>query len=343
MKLRSSLNLKIFFATAIIVSLGAYWRLAGSKQKEHGLKNHPAKQMAFWQQNVALQLPLQHRFFETPDALIDLLRKDNINQGWPNRPINAVVADSVKEQLASAIAEIPDFVLHKASPLLVGIFFVKDLGGTAFSDYIFDEKGNPAGGFIVFDELILKKTANEWATWKERSPYKNEPVNLHMLIEDAATDDMRHAFQFVFLHELGHILSINAKMTPPWGESPSTKLHPKTFTFSKLSWSIKDRRYTRLFGNEILDQIQFYKGNSLANPTQAYAALEKSNFPTMYSTTGPEDDFADSFASYVHTVLMGKPYSVLILNEPGDVKKYESCWGSPRCAEKEQILFDFLK
>ena len=75
---------------------------------------------------------------------------------------------------------------------------------------------------------------------------------------------------------------------------------------------------------------------------ETYAALEKTNFPTLYAATNPFDDFAESFASYVHTVLMRKPFAVRIYRDGRLEKEYGSCWDQPRCAEKRKILEGLL-
>jgi hypothetical protein len=69
-----------------------------------------------------------------------------------------------------------------------------------------------------------------------------------------------------------------------------------------------------------------------------YADLEGTDFPTLYAATHPSDDWAESFVTYVHSVLMKKPFSIKIKKDGNVVKDFSLCWGTPRCAKKEAIM-----
>ena len=69
-----------------------------------------------------------------------------------------------------------------------------------------------------------------------------------------------------------------------------------------------------------------------------YANLRQTNFPSLYAATSPGDDFAESFASYVHVVLMGRSWQITITRNDKVVELLSACRGEPRCAEKQAIL-----
>lgn len=73
-----------------------------------------------------------------------------------------------------------------------------------------------------------------------------------------------------------------------------------------------------------------------------YEALEHTNFATLYAATNPHDDFAESFVTYVHTVLMGKPFEITLSSSGKITKVYKSCWAEERCAAKRKILEHLL-
>jgi len=75
----------------------------------------------------------------------------------------------------------------------------------------------------------------------------------------------------------------------------------------------------------------------------AYASLGKTNFPTLYAATSPGDDFAESFASYVHTVMMKRPWEITIRRDGKVAATYRTCWQEPRCAAKRAILERLLR
>jgi hypothetical protein len=73
-----------------------------------------------------------------------------------------------------------------------------------------------------------------------------------------------------------------------------------------------------------------------------YGALEHTSFATLYAATNPFDDFAEAFASYVHSELMGKPWEIRIHRDADPVRSYRLCWGQPRCQERQAILKEML-
>jgi hypothetical protein len=74
----------------------------------------------------------------------------------------------------------------------------------------------------------------------------------------------------------------------------------------------------------------------------AYERLERTNFPTLYAATHPADDFAESLASFVHTVMLKKPFEIRIYRDGEIAKRYGGCWTEERCAGKRRILEELL-
>ena len=74
-----------------------------------------------------------------------------------------------------------------------------------------------------------------------------------------------------------------------------------------------------------------------------YTQLEATNFPTLYAATNPFDDFAESFVTYVHTVMMKKPFEVAIQRNGKTVKRFGSCWETERCKQKRVLIEEMLK
>jgi hypothetical protein len=67
----------------------------------------------------------------------------------------------------------PDSVKRRLSAKLAGIHLVNDLGGTGFTDMVFDERSRAVAGFIVLDMAVLNAhTANSWASWKDNTPFR---------------------------------------------------------------------------------------------------------------------------------------------------------------------------
>lgn len=86
--------------------------------------------------------------------------------------------------------------------------------------------------------------------------------------------------------------------------------------------------------------VAYYVGAKLgiAEAGPIYRALATTSFPTLYAAMNPWYDFAESFATYVHVVLLRKPWEVQVRGIGDDVETFGPCWGQPRCERKERVL-----
>ena len=313
------------------------------------LASHPARKAGFW--NPVLARPVAQRMGPAPRELVEYLHIDNFANGFSEKPRASALEDDFVADVRGAIADMPPAVQRVFGDTFAGVWFVDELGGTGYTDMFRDGDGKPVGGFVVLDAAVLNRfTANAWATWKENTPFK--PAGgwaLEARIEDAAQDDRRGAIRYILLHELGHVLSINRGVHPRWDMAPKDVPATESFPFFELSWTIdrKESRYASTFDRDfpMRRSIVYYLGAKLAasDMTGAYASLGRTNFPTLYAATSPGDDFAESFVSYVHTVLMKRPWEITLRKDGKAVKTYRTCWEEPRCAAKRRILEELLR
>jgi len=305
-------------------------------------KDHVVTTLKFW--NGAFAKPVEARVGSAPPELVQFLRLQNIKDGFPNKPRAAPIAPAFLRYLRAAIAELPDTVKRSLSGRLAGIHLIDDLGGTGFTDMVFDDRSNAAAGFVVLDAAVLNAhTANSWASWKDNRPFKAQPgFRMAVRIEEDREDNRKNAIQYILLHELGHVLAINEKVHPPWNLEPKEITSIADFPFARLSWAIEGDRYATKFDASFPQRkdLVFYLGARLKADQMlaTYDSLERTNFPSLYAATSPGDDFAEAFASYVHTVLMKKPYQIRIYRDGRIVKTVQSCWEQARCAEKRKLL-----
>ena len=312
-------------------------------------KSHPARTAPFWKQTR--DRPVSERLGPAPTGVVEYLRIDNLLNGFPEKPRASRLSAQFAADVRGAIADMPSAVRRVFGDTFAGVWFVDDLGGTGFTDMFLDTNGRPVGGFVVLDAAVLGKfTANAWATWKENTPFKPEAGwALEARIENASQDDRRGAIRYILLHELGHVLSINRDIHPRWDIAPKEVPESAQYAFFDLSWTIdrKANRYVSKFdgGFPARKSIVYYLGAKLgaSAAAPAYASLEETNFPTLYAATSPGDDFAESFASYVHTVLMKRPWEITIRRDGKVVRSYRACWKEARCAAKRRILEDLLR
>ena len=312
------------------------------------LRDHAAHKIDFWR--GALQRPLAQRVGAAPPELLEYVALDNIVGGFSNRPRAPVLSAAFMRDVRDAFAELPTAVKGLLESKLAGIYFVDDLGGTGYTDAIVDANGKQTAGFVVLDASVLSKfTANAWATWKENTPFIAEPgMQLRAMIETGPRDNRKNAIQYILLHELGHVISIAANLHPPWGLAPAEVSPTERYLFYQLAWSVLrgENRFVTRFDADFPErrEVVYYLGAKLraGQMSRVYDSLERTDFVSLYGATNPGDDFAEAFASYVHVVLMRRPFEIRIARDGKLIKTFRSCWDQPRCVGKKEILRNLL-
>ena len=310
-------------------------------------RDHPATRLDYWRH--ALARPLEQRIDAAPPELVEYLALDNIKSGFSEIPRSAKPGGAFLRDIRAAMAELPPEVKRLVARKLAGIYLVEDLGGTGFTEQVYDAHARPVAGFVVLDVTVLRRRANAWATWKENTPFKPQPgFRLTARIETKERDDRKNAIQYILLHELGHVVSIDGNMHPPWTLEPKEVSSPGDYPFFALSWAVDAgaNRYVTKF-DDVLPQrrdVVYYLEAKLpaSQMAEVYERLTRTNFATLYSVTRPGDDFAEAFASYVHIVLMKKPFEIRIFRDGKVARVYGSCWNEPRCEQKKAVLETLL-
>jgi predicted Zn-dependent protease with MMP-like domain len=297
-------------------------------------------------------VPLEDRVGAPPQQIIEYLHLGVILQGRSYQPRAAEPDPEFLNDVRRALSELPTELKGLLSTKVAGIFMVEDISGTAWSDQIFDtnEKG-VAGMLALHQSRLVKQTANSWASWKESTPFIPHPhFRLTMQIASERENDRKNAIQYVLLHELGHIFSVGRNVHPSWNDAPKDIASPDGYPYFLLSWSISkaQNRYITRFDDNVFPQrksIHYYDDEPKLSADQmvaVYDNLERTNLPTLYASERPAEDFAEAFATYVHTVLMKKPFLITISKDDSVVKTYKACWNEERCAEKREIIEKML-
>jgi hypothetical protein len=306
----------------------------------------PVRNKSYWAE--ALAKPLEQRIGVAPDELLIYLNLDNIASGLSNRPRAVQIPADFSKDVSDAVAELPSGVKALVEKKLVGIYFVKDLGGTGFTDYVHGGWFSSDAGFIALDmDVLARQTANAWATWKENTPFiANASIKLDAQIENEAGDNRKNAIQYILLHELGHIISIGEDIHPRW-DGPASSVDK--FPFARLSWKFEpgNRKYFSRYDDSSFgerSEVRYYFGPTIAakRMLSVYEKLLGTNFPTLYAATHPGDDFAESFVTYVHTVMQKRPWEIRMSVDGKIASTYRACWDEKRCAEKRKILEGIL-
>jgi len=309
------------------------------------MDSHVTRTMPYWK--TFFSKPIGERIFIAPKEVIEYIDLDNRKHGLPNKPVAPSASNEFLQDIRTAVKEIPESIKNLLDAKFAGIFLINDLGGSGYTDYILNEKGEPVASFVVLDVSVLqKRNANEWATWKEQTPFKKDAgFELEVKIEDNINDNRKSAIQYILLHELGHVISVNEFFHPPWEVDPDSLKNVERYAFFNESWKIdgaQNRFVSRFDSTFFADRtnVVYYFGAKLNNDQMigVYDKLEKTDFVTLYAATNPGDDWAESFVTYVHGVLMKKPFQLTIKRNGKVEKTFGLCWGTVRCSKKEAVL-----
>lgn len=344
----SRVPLAVLLPTALLLGLGGCSLFGG------GWSGTPPVQRLS-RYDVLLAKPLSDRVQVADDAVLDREHRTNRKYGDDVRPRAADPGDPLAGVVRRVLAELPPPVARLAAAHLAAVYLVQDDVATATTEGVQDAFGRWNHAYIVLNLTALKRNANAWATWKERSAFRPSPgYALAMTIEPPASDDRAGAVRFILLHELGHVLGLGLGVHGYWDDPRPVPPATRDSPFVALSWVVQPAqgkapealrsRYAKRY--PLLSQVAFYRFDraplALSAAPQVYDALQQTNFPSLYGTEEVFDDFAESFAIYVHTVLLGRPYRVQVLHKGIPVVTYRSCITTGGCPRKTALVAKLL-
>lgn len=296
----------------------------GDSEIEYRSRFHEIHKLSNW--DFAPMRELKDRISAAPPELSDYLNIEQARRGRAGRVTPARPSWATRKALSRAIETLPENLVLLMKRKVIGIFFVDGLQEGARTIFVRDELGRETHALIVVDSQRSERVANDWASDRERDFFAAaNRADIRFEISSPRENDRAGAMQYMLLHELGYVFTIGRSGFPtldsPWDLSSRT-------AFASMSWQNQKGAITNKF------QLQF---SSEGDPSTLYSDLRKTSFPTLRSTTDLYEDFAESFASYVHTQILKKPWK---LRHPSGT--VEDCWTHQRCDEKRARLVSAL-
>ncbi|MBU1712674.1 MAG: hypothetical protein KKD47_06165 [Proteobacteria bacterium] len=304
------------------------------------LKKHEALSASTWSGLIGKEI--KDRILPAPDIIIDYLIKDNQLQGYKEIPHKAEIDDEFFSDIVQAIAELPQSVRDHIHEHLVAVFLVEELGGTGYCELLRDFNKNRLG-FIVLDVGSLDRKANEWVSWRENSPFAMKGLyTIEAEIEQKRNDTRMGAIQYILLHEIGHLIGVAKGAHPHW----VTGGNPQKWPFTKLSWltlavGLKGKsKFDGTFSKR--SEIKYYSfENALLTSkeiNEIYGHFLKTDFVSLFAATNMYDDFAETYAMYVHVILQNRPWKIRIMKEGKKESEITTPIFDKRCEAKKSYL-----
>jgi hypothetical protein len=203
------------------------------------------------------------------------------------------------------------------------IYIEKGFDGTAYAG------SNPEATKVILgirqSVLDEKMSLARWATWKEQLSFGGSPLDYSVrddlpVVSSKPDFEINDFLYFLVAHEFGHILDFSLKLNDtldcPEGSdaNPDPECLMKPGSWGAISWENNKRPKPQ---NDFLNRegLCFYWcGNNplyLLTVQPIYEALyHRTDFISLYSTTQPWDDFADSLAYVLTSENLGSTYVI---------------------------------
>lgn len=304
------------------------------------------RRASFWGDDWK-DLPLEQRVGLLPQEAVGSLREVLETYGGVSKVAPARAADYVVDDMRAAMAGLPESVKRLVRDRLIGVFLVDNLSteGTGENNLglaleIAGLWRQHVGTIVLIDRDGTDMNANRAMATMEYVPTgEYRGISVQSRLARRNNDDRRMTIQYVLLHELGHVIDYDRGITPgsfSYGE-PTWDCG-----FTCLSWIQPDRhRFSPRIGAAMRGAETASLDAYVKALPDTFRLLSASNFPSIYATTMPEEDFAESFAQYVHSVVLGHPWE-LTLRDQGTIKeRLGSCFLERRCPGKKSY-FDRL-
>ena len=294
-------------------------------------------------------LPLEARIQSAPLSVAALALRRNLANGVAIEPRPAPIDHPVASALRRMLANLPEWLRALARDHVAAIYLLQDNFGSARVEAARDARGHLIGGCILLNLDVLARTANAWASWRESSAFRTDDrYRIRVTLEPPETDSVENALRFLFLHELGHILGMAAGVHGFWA-APETWPATVQSSFTRLSWITDGSAWLSGWKQQrpVLALPRFYRFQAAPLPRSVapvlYRALSATNWPSLYGSIDPYEDFAETFAIYVHTRLLHRLFRVDLYVGPRRIGEFLSCLDTGRCPRKLALIEQLLR
>ncbi|MBX9768664.1 MAG: hypothetical protein K2X47_15425 [Bdellovibrionales bacterium] len=312
---------------------------------EKFLLSRPVRKESFWKKYPRLQV--QDRVFEAPPELLEQVFFENMFHGIKRKPSLVTLSPDLRLAISKSLQKVPDTVKKEIGPLLIGVFPVANIGSNGITFTILGDSGNlPMGAVVLIDVSVLDLDANAWLSAKERSIFQLQTINVETSIAGPSefppegsysSLDEFQGLTFLLLHEFGHIsaLAKNLKQVP---ETKEYFFPPEAF--AKLNWMATVQNGTeviaaRNWSSQNKPPFSFFENQKKklleSDVDDIFQSLRTSTFATLYATTSPVEDYAESYAVYHHTQSLNRPYETRVTADGQIKRSLESCMRDQRC------------
>lgn len=216
---------------------------------------------------------------------------------------------------------------------LIAVVLVQGLHSSAYSFDVIDEKENSKGWVILLDSQNSGKILSAWLKWREGTSSRTQTFSVS--VEPKREDTIENTVTYILLHEIGHVVGSNRGVIPPIHGVPA-KSDSEKYPFLLHSWNVQDDGYTPKL-KHLRNKFRHYLpvAERETHSANDYAMIQSAGFVSSYATSHPQEDFAESFATYALTSSSISEVSIAVRDQS---LKLLSFWSLPANRGKRNAL-----
>ena len=254
------------------------------------------------------ETPLWGRVGPMPDCVLEQMRI------WDGRNDYGIYLPGPKEEkiIRECLDLLPEYLSSALKTRCAGIYFISNLAGSGWTDWLLDEKNN-IYCYMAFPGHVLSGNLSSLLSAKEKTCFRDSDITIKI---ECGTE--YPGFLYILLHEAAHVYDYTVQVTP-WVEKTlknTGHINMRNSVFTKNIWE-QYNLPVKKFDFPGRTNISFYgfsggpKLESSRSP-EIYKAASRSCFPSLYASMNWAEDFAEMAAFYHLHDILGQPYKIIV-------------------------------
>jgi hypothetical protein len=291
-----------------------------------------------------LSLPLVERVQKVPDEYLNLLIAFDKSIGIKNTDYKARVPTAAdKALLTEYVNLLPKKYQKVFSDKLLVIYFIDNFAGAGLTDWVIDGKGE-FHYYMILNSALLTESLDSWLTYRENSFFTGDMKTSSIRVRTATA---YKALLFGFLHEGGHIVDVEYRVTPYVEEAHKKFIKQKkeVSKFTRDVW-LEHKKPLPAYDFKNRDKLNVYgifdkELIPVSEMADMFLQLTDTPFMSFYAGTAWQEDFADLVTYHYIDAKLGGTMVVELLEGARVVRRYLPA-KRVQTDKRKKILEDFI-
>lgn len=284
-----------------------------------------------------------------PQSVMDLFAEYDRDIIPRDRPYSAYTPTQAQmREIQGVIGMLPAAVRDAVPQRLLGIYFIENMIGSGWTEWMMGPDRQQYY-VIALNAEVLELNASDWISKKENSVFKRDDPAYDVRIDIGA--DLA-GFYYIFFHEIAHVYDYMNSVTPGEpGQAPAKLFEEKIRRGKSMEEKFPYMHaYWKSFGEPAADvdfsgrsDVVFYglwggPNIAISHAPTLYRHLSQSPFVTLYASQNWMEDFAELFAAWMSSEIMGRPWSLTVTQDGNPVFVIEHPLKQARLAARVAVM-----